>query len=301
MRERAVTFGSHGGLVGVVTEPDAAPAADTPAVLLFNVGLNHHVGPHRLNVELARHLSERGFPTLRFDLSGLGDSEPRTDDRPDEEHAVVDLQEAMNFMSQRKAIKNFVVIGLCSGVDPAHVVAVSDSRIRGAVFMDGYAYTTRRYNLGEAANRAARVLGPANYKRWFRHRVLPVFGRRSALQTSQYGIFDRTFPPRAQFKADLEIMLARRVQILFFYTRQAYFFNHRAQFAAMIDLRSVPSGVEVEHQRGADHVFTSVRERAQCVRRVVDWVAAHFATAVNGSEAVSVSTPTAGTRATIGG
>lgn len=271
----------------MVSEPDLTPAGETPAVLLFNVGLNHHVGPHRLNVELARHLAERGFVTLRFDLSGLGDSEPRTDDRSDEQRAVADVQEAMDFMGQRKAARSFVVVGLCSGVDAAHVVAVTDPRVKGAVFIDGYAYETPGFYVREAADRAARVLVAANYRRWFRRRVLPLFGHRSALDIGGYGIFDRTFPPKSQFKVDLSTMLARGVQILFFYTRQAYFFNHRAQFVAMIGVRSLPSGVEVEHQQGADHVFTSVLQRARGVRRVSDWIEAHFGAATNSLQAVS--------------
>lgn len=88
---KAFTFGSHGGLVGVVCEPDAGPRPDVPAVLLFNVGLNHRVGPGRLNVDLARRLAHSGYATLRFDLSGLGDSEPRDDPRSEGDRAVVDL------------------------------------------------------------------------------------------------------------------------------------------------------------------------------------------------------------------
>ncbi|MFP2897131.1 hypothetical protein [Corallococcus sp. 4LFB] len=78
MRERICTFGPEQSLVGILTEPDPAKVLpEAPAVVLSNVGLNHHVGPYRLWVELARQLAGRGITTLRFDLSGLGDSRPR--------------------------------------------------------------------------------------------------------------------------------------------------------------------------------------------------------------------------------
>ena len=284
MRERALTFGSHEGLVGIISAPDQAHFTSAPAVLLFNVGLNHHVGPHRLNVELARYLAERGFVALRFDLSGLGDSEPRRDDRSDTERAILDVTEAMDVLQERKGIQSFIVVGLCSGVDPAHAVAVNDSRVKGAVFIDGYAYTTPGYFVREVADHVARIFVPGNYKRWFRRRILPLIARQVTAEGAEaLGIFDRTFPPIAQFKNDLETMLARRVQILFLYTRHAYFFNHRGQFARMIGAKSLMCGVELEHQLGADHVFTPVLERARAVRTIANFIERHFGAEVGTS------------------
>jgi dienelactone hydrolase len=266
----------------VLSEPNHATPNDV-AILLFNVGLNHHVGPQRLNVELARQLAERGYVALRFDLSGLGDSEPRKDTRSDEERAVLDLQEAMDFVCARRSIDKFVVIGLCSGVDPAHTLAVCDPRIKGAVFIDGYAYTTPEYYLREAVDRASRVFFAANYRRWFRRRIWALFDERAVPKDGDEVIFDRTFPPLPQFKQDLATMLERGVEVLFLYTRQAYFFNHRNQFTAMIGASAIPHGVEVEHQLGADHVFTSSLERARGIRRMVDWIEGHFSPAASAS------------------
>ena len=76
MSERVVTFGGQGELVGVLSQPDVVrPSA--PWVLLWNTGLHPRVGPCRLNVQLARRLAALGIPSLRFDLSGLGDSAAR--------------------------------------------------------------------------------------------------------------------------------------------------------------------------------------------------------------------------------
>jgi hypothetical protein len=290
MRERACTFGSHGGLVGILCDPDGGPRPGRPAVLLFNVGLDHHVGPHRLNVELARHLAGLGFSSLRFDLSGLGDSEARPDLRSDSDRAATDLSEAMDLLTGMRRADGFVVMALCSGVDPAHAVAVTDGRVRGAVLIDGYAYVTRGWRVRERAERLRRRLAPASYPRWVRRHVLPRLGRRGP-EVGAAPIFDRSFPPLERFTDDLATMLARGVRLLFLYTRQAYFYNHRGQFAAMIGERRLPEGVEVERWARLDHVLTPVAERGRAVRRLGEWMLAHFGEGVEAEAAADPAVP----------
>src|ERR1700737_827583 len=97
--ERVHMFGSHRGLIGVLTEPlSTNKRPDAPAVVFSNVGLNHRVGPGRVYVELARKLAGAGFVALRFDLSGFGDSERRRTDGGDLDRAALDTREALDFL-----------------------------------------------------------------------------------------------------------------------------------------------------------------------------------------------------------
>ena len=60
-----------GDLVGVLTEvPDDLGTG--PTAILLNVANQHHIGPNRLWVELARQWASDGIRALRVDLSGLG-------------------------------------------------------------------------------------------------------------------------------------------------------------------------------------------------------------------------------------
>ena len=290
MRERVCTFGSHGGLAGVLCDPERA-SGGRPAVLLFNVGLDHHVGPHRLNVDLTRHLADRGFTSLRFDLSGLGDSEARRDQRADTERVVLDVVEAMDFLAASRAVERFVIVAVCSGVDPAHAVSVQDQRVAGAVLIDGYAYVTRGWRARGRAERIRRLMAPASYPRWLRRHLWPWLGRRGRPEVGAAPIFDRTFPPLGQFRDDLATMLARGTRLLFLYTRHAYFFNHRGQFAAMIGSTRIPEGIEVEWRPQSDHVFTPVAERTWAVRRIVDWVTIHFPVVAPAMSAGATTSP----------
>ena len=50
--------------------------------MLVNEGNTHHIGQARIWVDLARVLGAAGFRTLRFDLSGNGDSGTRPGQTP---------------------------------------------------------------------------------------------------------------------------------------------------------------------------------------------------------------------------
>jgi len=45
------------------------------AVLLLSPGIKMRVAPHRLYHKMAAFIADLGFPVLRFDFHGLGDSE----------------------------------------------------------------------------------------------------------------------------------------------------------------------------------------------------------------------------------
>ena len=131
-REKAVRFGTTASLVGVLTEAVAGtPDADRPAVLFLNSGILHRVGSCRMHVRLARALSAEGFHCLRFDYSGIGDSDQRRDSLSFEESAVVETREAMDYLAKAKGTKRFVLMGLCSGADMAHETALADERVAG--------------------------------------------------------------------------------------------------------------------------------------------------------------------------
>ena len=98
--ERAYLFGNEKSLLGILTEPLVpVPAEPLPTLLLLNAGLLHRVGPFRMHVDLARRLARLGFPVFRLDLSGKGDSEPRRGQCLDEDRAIQDIQEAMDFLA----------------------------------------------------------------------------------------------------------------------------------------------------------------------------------------------------------
>ena len=95
MNERAVSFGPERGLLGILTQT-AAHRDGIPTVILLNAGLLHRVGPNRLSVDIARSLADLGYPCLRFDTSGVGDSELIEGGLLDIERSCQEVIEAMD-------------------------------------------------------------------------------------------------------------------------------------------------------------------------------------------------------------
>lgn len=265
MRETAHLFGSHGGLAGVLCEPAVGVEPDTPAVLFSNVGLNHRVGPSRSWVELARTLAQRGFPSLRFDLSGLGDSESRRDAPIDSERAARDLTEALDFLQTRGVARRFVLIANCSGVDSLHAVACRDERVAGAVYIDGYAYRNSGYRWRRAV---LRWIEPGRWRRWLLHRREYRAGLGGAREQDQ--LWTRDIPTRERFGADLATLVKRGVGLLFVFTGGFdLHYNYRRQFHDTFGHRGA---IEVEFYPRFDHLLSLAVERAAVGRRLCEWM-----------------------------
>src|SRR5689334_9891890 len=107
MNEHAVSFGHSGHLSGILCEAKT-PRARAPAALMWNVGIHHRIGTFRVWVDLARRLAEEGFTSLRFDLSGMGDSDVRRG--PEDVERQQDLDDAMAFVTRRTGHATFAPI-----------------------------------------------------------------------------------------------------------------------------------------------------------------------------------------------
>jgi alpha-beta hydrolase superfamily lysophospholipase len=108
-------------LFGIVTLP-AQGEIRRRGVILLNSGGDHHIGPRRLHVSLAREWAKHGYTVLRLDLSGLGDSaarrgHPRNEVFPVD--AIDDIRAAVELMRNRYGLRDITLAGICSGASHA--------------------------------------------------------------------------------------------------------------------------------------------------------------------------------------
>lgn len=129
--ERVVTFGPRERGVGILSSP--AQPTDV-GLLILNAGLLHRVGHCRLGVRLGRAAAQAGFPALRFDFPGIGDSEGRSDGRVDIRASAEDLATVSRKLQDMTGVTRVVAYGLCRGADVA-LTAVPDMPDLSAISM----------------------------------------------------------------------------------------------------------------------------------------------------------------------
>jgi hypothetical protein len=281
--ERAVSFGPLGRLSGVLAEPTSASRArpGAPAVLLWNVGVNHHVGPYRFHVDLARQLSRSGFFSLRFDLSGQGDSEVRRDPLREMERALDDLREAAALVGKRSGQERIVPLGFCSSVDAAHRFALIDPRVVGVCFIEGYAHRTA----GFYARYPLRLLERTRWRRAIARRIpaslrgAPVVRRLGRIPFSISEddlIYVREYPSPAELSHDYRALAARGTQMLFVYVGKDSGYNHRRQLFEFVGAAGIERHIEIDYYADADHTFFLASDRMRVIRRTCTWMEARF-------------------------
>jgi pimeloyl-ACP methyl ester carboxylesterase len=272
MIERAATFGQSGNLVGVVSEPDAAPPPARPDVIVLNTGQNHKVGTYRMTVDLARALAGRGSRVLRFDLSGFGDSRMRVAREPGEDIPVADVRAAMDFLRDRYGAQKFVLMGLCSGSDNSHRTSVADPRVVGAVHLDGIGYRTPKYY---AVYWGRRFLSKT-YLVTQTKLKLTELGR--AKEPPVADAYNRPFPPIEQMARDFTALVARGVRLLYIYNRGAHLYtNYPEQLQETFPSVDFKDCLDVEVNHMIEHTYPLVRSRAALIARIAAWTERHFA------------------------
>ncbi|MFO1300373.1 MAG: hydrolase 1, exosortase A system-associated [Burkholderiaceae bacterium] len=136
--ESVVVIGPPGTeLVGVLARPAEERAAKAVGVVIVVGGPQTRVGSHRQFVLMARALARAGYPCLRFDYAGMGDS---PGPRPDFERAGPDIRRACDaLMTAAPGCTRLALWGLCDGATAALFHAATDERIAAVVAANPWA------------------------------------------------------------------------------------------------------------------------------------------------------------------
>jgi exosortase A-associated hydrolase 1 len=132
--EAALSFACAGEPLLGVLSPAAQPGP--VGVVIVVGGPQYRVGSHRQFVQLARALAQAGFPVLRFDCRGMGDS-PGT--LRSFEHAQDDIGAAIGALqAAQPAVQGVVLWGLCDGASAAllYMHDTADPRVAGLALLN---------------------------------------------------------------------------------------------------------------------------------------------------------------------
>ena len=104
-------------LFGIICE-SAGVETNLPWIVMLNAGAAYRIGPGRLYVKLARQFAALGYPCLRMDISGIGDSEvdpSRVENDTYPATAFRDVALACDYLTKLQPQRRIILMGLCSG------------------------------------------------------------------------------------------------------------------------------------------------------------------------------------------
>jgi len=286
--ESTLILGDAQHLVATLTEVDGqvngqvvgeAPGQPPIVALLTNSGVIPRSGPNRMNVHLAREFARMGVPSIRFDLSGLGDS-----GRPDGSRAlldqwVADTRAVMDHAQAHFGCARFVMIGFCSGAEVAHLVGLQDTRLRAALLWDLYAYPTLASQVRAWAHRLGR-LGWRGLCHKVRGRLLARLTARlsgpTATPSRAPAAAPSNSPDKAVFTQRIQTLVDQDVELLFAFAQgNPLWFNHAGQFRAMFRGERFINQVCFEFLDTADHLLTTPNAQLAFMRMTQDWLRKH--------------------------
>lgn len=271
--EETLVLGDSHHLVATVTTP-ANTSTGTPTVvaLLTNSGVIPRSGPNRMNVHLARQFADMGIRSVRFDLSGLGDSSRPAQPKPMMEQWIADCQAIMDHIESQQGDTRFLMIGFCSGAEVAHLLALKDERLRAALLWDMYAYPTLASRLRYQLFRLQR-LGWLGLLRKVRDRVQRVIWPGSvSAKPARPPAIPSSPPEREELSRRLEALTQKGVVLHFsFGEGNPHWFNHDGQFRAMFRHAPFLQHVSFRFLREADHLMATSRAQTAFLQMTRDW------------------------------
>ncbi|MCH8149098.1 MAG: alpha/beta hydrolase, partial [Planctomycetes bacterium] len=227
----------------------------------------------------ARALAGRGLPSLRFDLSGLGDSAAARGDTPFKDVAIADTRAALDAVEAGPNWRDIVLFGLCSGADIALRVALEDPRVTGLVLVNPTDLSPQCEHDPEDSTREARA---SLQMRLYRGRLF------------RWGSWMRLLRGKSDVRAigRTAIMAARRLLPCFRPGREIPLNDCRtfltrgralvilAEGSVSWDMFHKPlsglahahPGLELRTLRGADHILTPSHSQVSLMKSLDEWL-----------------------------
>lgn len=272
--EETLVLGDSEHLVATFVRPEHQTAAKVPVIaLLTNSGVIPRAGPNRMNVRLSEMFAAEGIPSVRFDLSGLGDSGRSSQPKPLMAQWAADCQAIMDAAEARFGCANFLMVGFCSGAEVAHLVALQDRRMRAALLWDMYAYPTTESRLRFQWFRWQRV--------GFKGLWQKLLSRWRSWTRQQSPHTKRARPPAIPASPPTKAVLCERLNrivadgaILHFSFGEGnpHWFNHDRQFWTMFRGEPFLSNVTFRFLKEADHLLTAPQAQTAFLGMTSSWL-----------------------------
>jgi uncharacterized protein len=275
--EQVITFDcAQETLVGILAVPQTV--TNSIGVVVIVGGPQYRAGSHRQFVLLSRALAAGGYPVLRFDYRGMGDSSGALRDFND---VSSDIGAAIDAMQRNlPSVKKVALWGLCDGASAALLYCdeTNDERVRGLCLLNPWV-------------RSEAGLARAHVKHYYTQRLrqkefwLKLLGGKVAL-TALKGLWNNVrlmrsdskplanevTPPFQQRMANAWSDFSGSILLLLSgndYTAME-FLEYSKMNSAWSGLLGMPEVTRHELPE-ADHTFSDARSRTKAESLTLDW------------------------------
>jgi len=309
MHRTPVTFVNRNGLrlIGILETPANPPSHDV-AILLLSPGVKMRLGPECLYRRLSELFVQLGFPVLRFDFHGLGDSEGVIAEEllkdfysgVETGRYVEDTFDAMDWMQTNHGVKRFVLAGLCGGATTALLTGARDKRVIGllglgitALVSSGKADAARFISNGQLdrlqQTYLQKLLKPSAWLRLLTfksdYRVLWRIVQRMTKRPVQTPIANAPTPSAPHDNSNplfppafFQMLASKRPMLLIFGGSDRLQWEFEEKFVARYRERLAQSadGYHVHIIEHANHVFTFTEWQQEMLEQSQRWLSHHF-------------------------
>ncbi|MFN4266563.1 MAG: serine aminopeptidase domain-containing protein [Aquabacterium sp.] len=276
MTERTVIFGDDQHLIATLTPPSQTATPTRWVALLTNSGVIPRFGPHRMNVRLAQRFASMGVASIRYDMSGLGDSRRIQSQGTITEQWVRDTRAAMD---QAQAVwgddVRFFMIGFCSGAEVAHLTALEDKRLEAAVLWDFYAFPTWKSKLYKLLYKLRRAGCKGILRRLLRMTdgARATSGSGRSADDGLQGFNTGPVPPPDVYMRRFQQLADQKVSLFFYYSGgEPEWYAYRNQFFDMFEGQRFVSQVHFDQLAISDHLITTKPAQEGFTAAVIRWL-----------------------------
>jgi pimeloyl-ACP methyl ester carboxylesterase len=278
---------------GIISTPTIAPLSKTGVVLLSGTfGGTTTLGRNRMWLKMAHALADRGFPVLRFDYAGIGDSIGDAVCYELENPAIPELHAGFDLLASQ-GVERFVVVGTCYGSRTALAKSVGEPRVHGIHLLVPPVRTGTK-GVGGAEHLAEYVGTASLARRAFSLRVIRKLFRSKKARSAAGNVLsmklksvlgrnggDTQEEPRPSreaaegFHRPLRRLLEDGVRVRMLFGKNDFFWTEFEEARAGRlgkDMRQYGDLIEIETMPGTLRGFLSVRVQTESIRSVVDWV-----------------------------
>lgn len=283
--EAPVLFGRDQSLVGSTCVPLEDQGGRRSAVLFITSGIIHRTGPNRIYVRIARALAAHGFSSLRFDLSGVGDSvlPPAAAGMSIQERVEIDIDDAIELARARFGVERFVLLGLCSGADNALRTQGRRRDVVGSILLDLNTHRTFQFWVRHYRRRLFRIrpwiMILTGKHVWIRGALRWARGRAGRERAHEEPFPDAprlnldAWIPRDQMRDHFKRITARGDRLLCIFTAGlTNQYNYRKQLLHVLRGIDLRGRLRLAYYADSDHTFSREKLQERLVDAIVKWM-----------------------------